>query len=71
MVRLRSPVQFWKMAQKNKTRTKKMTKIKINLQDLIPGEINQVVAKIENAGFEAYLVGGCVRDMLMNVSPKD
>lgn len=26
---------------------------------------------LEKAGFEAFLVGGCVRDLLLNVSPKD
>ena len=46
-------------------------KIKINFNDFIPEEIKEVVQKIENAGFEAYLVGGCVRDMLMNIQPKD
>ena len=46
-------------------------KIKINFNDLIPEEIKMVVEKIENTGFEAYLVGGCVRDMAMNIQPKD
>jgi poly(A) polymerase/tRNA nucleotidyltransferase (CCA-adding enzyme) len=26
---------------------------------------------LQNAGFEAYLVGGCVRDMLLGIPPKD
>ncbi len=37
----------------------------------IPNEAKQVLATLEQAGFEAYLVGGCVRDLLMNKSPKD
>jgi poly(A) polymerase len=48
-----------------------MTKLKINFNDLVPQEIISVVEKIEKAGFEIYLVGGCVRDMAMNIQPKD
>jgi len=48
-----------------------MQKIKINFNDLIPQEIIEVVEKINSAGFECYLVGGCVRDMAMNIQPKD
>jgi len=29
------------------------------------------VRKLQQAGFEAYLVGGCVRDMLLGITPKD
>ncbi len=31
----------------------------------------QVIAKLREAGHQAYLVGGCVRDLLMGVEPKD
>lgn len=31
----------------------------------------EICQKIQNAGFEAYIVGGCVRDKLMNIEPKD
>ncbi len=31
----------------------------------------QVVAEIQEAGFESYLVGGCVRDLLIGITPKD
>lgn len=30
-----------------------------------------VVEKLQNAGFEAYLVGGCVRDMILEREPAD
>lgn len=30
-----------------------------------------VIEKLNDAGYEAYFVGGCVRDMLMNREPKD
>jgi poly(A) polymerase len=31
----------------------------------------KVVCKLNEAGFEAYFVGGCVRDLLLNLHPKD
>lgn len=37
----------------------------------IPSEVLQVAATLEKAGFEAYLVGGCVRDLLIGRTPKD
>ncbi|MFT5037422.1 MAG: tRNA nucleotidyltransferase (CCA-adding enzyme), partial [Candidatus Azotimanducaceae bacterium] len=37
----------------------------------IPKEVQFVSDTLENAGFEAYLVGGCVRDLLVGKTPKD
>jgi len=37
----------------------------------IPDEVINVSKKLKEAGFEAYLVGGCVRDILLNRKPKD
>ena len=37
----------------------------------IPPEISSVTNMLERAGFEAYLVGGCVRDLYRGVAPKD
>ncbi|QQR76936.1 CCA tRNA nucleotidyltransferase [Candidatus Nomurabacteria bacterium] len=37
----------------------------------IPSEILEVMNTLEKAGFEAFLVGGCVRDLLLNRKPKD
>ncbi|OGI27198.1 MAG: hypothetical protein A2359_01570 [Candidatus Moranbacteria bacterium RIFOXYB1_FULL_43_19] len=37
----------------------------------IPKPIIEIIQKLEAAGFEAYVVGGCVRDLLMDVGPKD
>lgn len=37
----------------------------------VPKEISQVTETLKKNGFEAYLVGGCVRDMLVNKKPKD
>ena len=30
-----------------------------------------VVEKLQQAGFDAFLVGGCVRDLLLDITPKD
>lgn len=37
----------------------------------IPKEIVDIVETIEKAGFEAFLVGGCTRDILLEKTPKD
>ena len=37
----------------------------------IPKEVLAVANALEEAGFEAYLVGGCVRDLLLGKTPKD
>ena len=37
----------------------------------IPPEIVKVAQTLEDAGFEAYLVGGCVRDVIIGKIPKD
>lgn len=42
-----------------------------NLISKIPKEVSHVTDALEKAGFEAYLVGGCVRDLLMDKEPKD
>src|SRR5262252_4592427 len=31
----------------------------------------QVIAQLRGAGHQAYLVGGCVRDLLLGITPKD
>jgi poly(A) polymerase/tRNA nucleotidyltransferase (CCA-adding enzyme) len=37
----------------------------------VPDEIAASADALEQAGFEAYLVGGCVRDLLLGKNPKD
>jgi len=38
---------------------------------VIPKEVEFVISQLKKAGFEAYIVGGCVRDFLRNVEPED
>ncbi len=40
-------------------------------KDTVPPAVLEVVAGLQAAGFKAYLVGGCVRDMLRAQPPKD
>jgi poly(A) polymerase/tRNA nucleotidyltransferase (CCA-adding enzyme) len=37
----------------------------------IPKEVKDAAKQLENAGYEAYLVGGCVRDLVIGKKPKD
>jgi len=37
----------------------------------IPSYVTHVTETLNNAGFEVFLVGGCVRDLIMNRIPKD
>ena len=41
------------------------------MQHRIPEEVAAVGKKLEDAGFESYLVGGCVRDLIIGLEPKD
>ena len=37
----------------------------------IPSQVIKVIKDLQNAGFEAYAVGGCARDILLGIEPKD
>jgi tRNA nucleotidyltransferase (CCA-adding enzyme) len=37
----------------------------------IPEEIIKIAEAFKESGFDIYLVGGCVRDLLLNIEPKD
>jgi len=37
----------------------------------LPNEIVDILNKLEKSGFEAYAVGGCIRDILLEKKPKD
>ncbi|OGZ19157.1 MAG: hypothetical protein A2Z68_00975 [Candidatus Nealsonbacteria bacterium RBG_13_38_11] len=38
---------------------------------LIPKEVKTIIEKLKKAGFEAFIVGGCVRDILRKAKPED
>jgi poly(A) polymerase/tRNA nucleotidyltransferase (CCA-adding enzyme) len=37
----------------------------------VPKEVKKIAEKLEKAGYKAYLVGGCVRDLVLGRIPKD
>lgn len=37
----------------------------------LPGFVQDTLSRLQQAGFEAFVVGGCVRDLLLNQTPKD
>ena len=37
----------------------------------LPKNVEYILSRYEKAGYEAHCVGGCVRDMLMGLSPQD
>lgn len=41
------------------------------MQFTLPLPVRQLIARLESAGYEAYAVGGCVRDMLCGRLPHD
>ena len=38
---------------------------------LVPEEVKNIIKKLQDGGFEAYVVGGCVRDLLRGIEPED
>jgi len=47
-----------------------MSNLKIN-NSKIPEYVTHVTSTLEKANFEAFIVGGCVRDLLLGKEPKD
>lgn len=39
--------------------------------DSVCGRAKEIIRRLQKAGYEAYLVGGCVRDLLLGLKPKD
>ena len=48
-----------------------MAQIQQKIGITIPKEVTMVLAVLHSASFEAFLVGGCVRDLIMDKKPKD
>ena len=43
----------------------------MTLKPKIAPYITEIIATLQNAGYEAYIVGGAVRDFLIDRQPKD
>lgn len=41
------------------------------MRDLVPSGARTIIRGLQNEGFSAYVVGGCVRDSLLGLEPKD
>ena len=37
----------------------------------LPKEVEHILDKLNNGGYEAFIVGGCVRDHIMGITPHD
>lgn len=37
----------------------------------LPEKVNKIIKTLENHGFSAYAVGGCIRDSLLGITPSD
>ncbi len=62
-------VRFSLTAQNRLNTIKK--NLKIDLLNKIPKEVSHVTSTLRKAGFEVFLVGGCVRDLFLDREPKD
>ena len=60
------------MPKKTKIQSRRYSAKQLKLDhDLIDPAAIQAVKQLNNAGYGAYLVGGCIRDLLLGIRPKD
>ena len=59
--------------QAAKTTKKKQTANKLanNIKIELPKEVKNIISILDKEGFEAFVVGGCVRDSILNRNPDD
>lgn len=57
------------MPKKTETEKKFLTELEERFAEAKP--VKNVADKLSDAGFEPYLVGGCLRDLLLGKTPKD
>lgn len=43
----------------------------MNVNICMPDDVKFIINTLQNNGYEAYIVGGCVRDSILNKDPKD
>lgn len=44
---------------------------RMNMYIQLPDQVHRIIQKLETAGYEAYAVGGCVRDSILGREPND
>nr|KAJ0220549.1 hypothetical protein LSAT_V11C200077080 [Lactuca sativa] len=62
---------IFKPGEINVSKWKKLDSRSLGINRTIPPSPFAVLQILRTRGFEAYLVGGCVRDLLLNRTPKD
>lgn len=50
---------------------KRRISVNLHMKFTVPEEVLHIAKTLQNNGFEAYIVGGAVRDLIMNRNPKD
>ena len=45
--------------------------VKSRIQITLPENVKHIIEVLNSAGYEAYAVGGCVRDCILGRKPKD
>jgi len=43
----------------------------VNIKINLPEEVSEIIRLLNNNGYEAYIVGGCVRDKILGIIPHD
>ena len=43
----------------------------MNLTLKLPNNVDKILNMLNNAGYEAFAVGGCVRDAMLGIEPND
>ena len=43
----------------------------MNYELILPAPVSELLTRLRQAGFSAYVVGGCVRDSLLGQAPHD
>lgn len=56
---------------KSPPRHQKFSHVTLKFMFKIPNEVSHVTETLQRAGFKAFLVGGCVRDLIIGREPKD
>jgi poly(A) polymerase len=67
---VQNQLSIFNIFRKNKTSSPIRKKVNFD-KKLLDRDAVKVVQTIAKAGFEVYLVGGCVRDLLLGLKPKD
>lgn len=63
--------RIWLYIEKNNVDFGRVVVLDIKYDKAIPEDVVYIINHLEDEGYEAYMVGGCVRDMLLKKVPND